>query len=196
MTRLVRLLPAFLGILLLLPGCTTIQQLTALRQVDFAVDQVSNGFLAGVDLDRVRSYNDLNALDAARLISHVAQGEMPLGFVLHLDATNPSDNSAAARLLQLDWTLLIDETETVSGIFNDDRLINPGETADIPISMELDLIRFFGSNARDIIDLALNLAGAGGNPARISLRARPTVNTALGPISYPGYITISHTVGR
>ncbi len=196
MSRFARLLPAVLGLFLLLPGCSAIQQITALNQVDFRVNRLADGLLAGVDLNRVRSYNDLNPLDAARLIATVARGELPLGFTVHLDASNPSNNSTAARLLQLDWTLLIDDTETVSGIFNDDRLINPGQTADIPISMELDLVRFFGSNARDIIDLGLNLAGAGGNPARISLRARPTVNTALGPISYPGYITISHTVGR
>ncbi len=191
-----RLFPAFLGVLLLLPGCSAIQQFTALSLVDFNVNRVGDGLLAGIDLNRVRSYNDLNPLDAARLISAASRGEMPLGFTLHLDASNPSSNSTAARLVQLDWTMFIDDTETVSGIFNDNRLINPGETADIPISMELDLVRFFGSNARDIIDLALNLAGAGGNPARVSLRARPTVNTAIGPISYPGYITISHTVGR
>lgn len=195
MSSLARLFPAFLGILLLLPGCSAIQQFTALSQVDFSVNRLGDGLLAGIDLNQVRSYNDLNALDAARLISSVAQGELPLGFTLHLDASNPSSNSTAARLVQLDWTLLIDESETVSGIFNDNRLINPGETADIPISMELDLVRFFGTNAQDVIDLALNLAGAGGNPARVSLRARPTVNTALGPISYPGHITISHTVG-
>lgn len=196
MNRFARLIPAFLGVLLLLPGCSAIQQFTALGQVDFNINRLGDGLLAGIDLNRVHSYNDLNPIDAARLITAVARGEMPLGFTLHLDATNPSSNSAAARLVQLDWTLFIDDTETVSGIFNDDRLINPGETADIPISMELDLVRFFGSNARDIIDLALNLAGAGGNPARVSLRARPTVNTAIGPISYPGYITITHTVGR
>jgi hypothetical protein len=194
--RIRHLLPALLGLLVLAPGCTTLQQIAALRQVDFDIDRVNEGFLAGVDLDRVRSYGDLGPIDIARLTAAAARQEMPLAFVLHLDAENPSSNSVAARLVQLDWTLLIDDTETVSGIFNDERLIEPGTTTDIPIGIELDLVRFFGSNARDLIDLGLNLAGAGGSPARLSLRARPTVNTAIGPITYPGYITISHTVGN
>lgn len=196
MSHFHRYFPVLLALLILLPGCTALQQIAALQQVNFSVNRADEAFLAGVDIDRMRNYSDLSVLDATRLVGAVSSGQLPLQFNLHLDATNPQGNATAARLVQLDWTLLIDDTETVSGVFNDDRLIEPGVTADIPISMELDLIRFFGSNARDIIDLALNLTGAGGNPARLSLRARPTVNTAIGPITYPGEITISHTVGR
>lgn len=191
-----RLLPAILGLLLLVPGCTTLQQLAALRQVDFDIDRVANGFLAGVDVDRIQNYNDLRPGDIIRLTSAAARQEMPMAFTLHLNASNPGDNPAPAQLVKLDWTLFIDDTETVSGIYNDDRLIEPGSVADIPVAIELDLFRFFSNNARDIIDLGLNLAGAGGSPTRLSLQAQPTVNTAFGPIRYPGTITISHTVGN
>ena len=156
-------------ILTALAGCQTLREVINLRKVDFAIDTVDNGFLAGVDIDRIHTYNDLRPTDGARLLAAAARGEMPLAFTLHLDASNPSENTVPARLVRLDWTLFIDDTETVSGIFNDDRLIEPGTTADIPISMELDLVRFFGNNARDLIDLGLNLAGAGGSPT--SLRA-------------------------
>ena len=180
----------------LAPGCATLQQIAALQQVEFALANVSNGLLAGVDIDRVRTYNDLRATDVARLTASAVRGDMPLAFTLHVDATNPESNATAARLVQLDWTLFVDDTETVSGIYNDDRLIEPGTTADIPVSIELDLIDFFGSNVPDLVDLGLNLAGAGGSPARLTLQAQPTVNTAIGPITYPGTISISYTVGR
>jgi hypothetical protein len=54
--------------------------------------------------------------------------------------------------------------------------------------MELDLIRFFGSNARDLVELAAAVAGQGNK--EVALRARPTVTTPLGPITYPSEITI------
>jgi hypothetical protein len=196
MPRFHRLVPALAGLLVLAPGCTTLQQLAALRAVDFDLAGVSDGALAGVDIERVRTYQDLRASDVARLTAAAVRGDMPLAFTLHVDATNPEDNGVPARLVSLDWTLFIDDAETVSGVFNDERLIQPGTTADLPISIRLDLLDFFSDSAPDLINLALNLAGAGGDPARLSLRARPTVNTSLGPISYPGYITISHTVGR
>src|SRR5690606_23529318 len=178
----------------LAPGCTTLQQLAALRQVDFDLGGVDGGRLADVDIDRVRTTQQLRPTDLARLTAAAARGEMPLAFTLHVDATNPEDNGVPARLVQLDWTLLVDGAETISGVFNDERLIQPGTTADLPISMRLDLLDFFDESAPELINLALNLAGAGGDPARLALRARPTINTSLGPIAYPGYITITHTV--
>ena len=196
MLRFSRLIPALLGLLVLAPGCTTLQQLAALRQVDFDLGGVDGGRLAGVDIDRVRTTQQLRPTDLARLTAAAARGEMPLAFTLHVDATNPEDNGVPARLVQLDWTLLVDGAETISGVFNDERLIQPGTTADLPISIRLDLLDFFDESAPELIGLALNLAGAGGDPARLSLRAQPTISTSLGPIRYPGYITISHTVGR
>jgi hypothetical protein len=202
MLRINRLAPLLLGLLVLVPtaalapGCTTLQQIAALQQVDFDLGDVGDGRLAGVDIDRVASSQQLRPTDIARLTAAAARGEMPLAFTLHVDASNPEENGVPARLVQLDWTLLVDGSETISGVFNDERLIQPGTTADLPISIRLDLLDFFNDSAPDLINLALNLAGAGGDPARLSLRARPTINTSFGPITYPGYITISHTVGR
>jgi hypothetical protein len=36
----------------------------------------------------------------------------------------------------------------------------------------------------------LNIGGIGGSPTRLKLDAQPTVTTPLGPISYPGRLTI------
>src|SRR5690606_12495031 len=131
----------------------------------------------------------LNPLDAGRVAVALGRGELPLAFTLHVGAQNPSDNPPA-RLVSLDWTLFVEDRETVSGIFNDDRLIAPGTTADLPITIQLDLVQFFGTNSRDLVNLALNLAGAGGSPARLRLEAQPTVHTEFGPIRYPGRISI------
>lgn len=178
------------------PGCSTLQQIAALRQVAFGLDRVSNGRLAGVPIDNVRSYNNIGVVDAGRIAVALAQGSMPLDFVLHVGAENPTGNSTPARLVQLDWTLFVDGTETVSGIFNDERLIEPGQRVDLPVSIRLDLVRLVGNNLPDLANLALNLAGAGGSPARLRLEARPSITTEFGPIRYPGTISISQTVGR
>jgi hypothetical protein len=195
MRRLPTLLVAALGVLLLSPGCTTLSQLAALRQVDFALDRLSNGLVAGVRLDQVQG-GSLGALDLARLGTAAARGEVPLSFTLHVGATNPSDNPTPAQLVSLDWTLFLDGTETVSGIYNDDRVIAPGTTTDLPIAMQLDLVRFFGRNVGDLAQLVGNLAGVGTGRANvIRLDARPTVQTQFGPIQYPGVISIEFPVG-
>ena len=196
MLRHTPLVCAALAVLLLAPGCTTISQLAALRQVDFDLGGVQNGLVAGVDLDRVAQSRSLGVTDLARLTAAAATGSVPLRFTLNVDAENPSENATAAQLVQLDWTLFLNDTETVSGIYNDDRLIQPGATTVLPIAMELDLARFFGRNVGDLSNLVVNLAGGGGSPSDIRLEARPTIQTSLGPIRYPGTISITFPVGR
>ena len=195
MTRVAPLALALLGVLLTVPGCTTIQQLAALREVDFELDRLSNGLVAGVDLDRLRGGGSLGPTDLARLGAAAATGEVPLSFVLHVGAENPADNPAAAQLVSLDWTLFLDGNETISGVYNDDRQIPPGQAIDLPISMELDLVQFFGRNVGDLAQLVGNLAGASSQRQTIRLEAQPSINTQFGPIRYPGTISIEFPVG-
>jgi hypothetical protein len=186
-----------LAALSLLSGCATLQQFAALRDVDFSVERVSGVRLAGIDLSQVRSYSDLSVADAGRLALAVSQRDLPMDLRVHLTALNPADNSADARLVRMDWTLLLQSRETLSGTFADETLLPRGQPTDVPISVRLDLIDFFEGSARDLFDLALDLAGRGGPPSQVALRAVPTVDTALGPIRYPQPITIvSREVGR
>ncbi len=193
-----RRLPLLLVLASALPflaSCTALQEIANLRNVDFAIENVTGTTLAGINVQDVRSFEDLGGVQAARLGVALARGEMPLSFTLNLGASNPAENAVNARLVKLDWTLLLDDTETISGIFNDERVIAPGTEVLLPISMELDLIRFFGSNLEDIVELAAAIAGEGSK--EIALRARPTVTTPIGPITYPSEITIvSERIGQ
>ena len=194
MTRLPTLAVLLLGVLLLAPGCTTLNQIAALRQVDFQLDGVSNAFVAGVDLNRAQN-GQLGATDLARLGVAAARGSAPLTFNLNVGAENPSGNGAAARLVSLDWTLFLDNTETVSGVYNDERLIAPGTRTTLPISIEVDLVRFFGRNVGDLARLAGTVAGVQSQRQAIRLEARPSINTQFGRIQYPGKISIEFPVG-
>ncbi len=184
------------ALVLALAGCATLQQVAALRDVAFRIDGVTNAHLVGISLGRIGSYRDLTAADAAQLALAVANRDVPLSFDLHVEGTNPAENTVTARLLRLDWTLLIDDAETVSGTLDREILLPPGKPTDIPVAIRLDLYDFFQRDARGLLDLALNLAGQGGAPTRLSLRATPTIQTPIGPIRYPEPITIvSRSVG-
>ena len=171
-------------------GCATLQQIAALRQVEFAIDGVGTGRLAGVDLARVRSPEDVSAADAARLVNAVASEELPLDFTVNVRAENPADNRTTARMVRLAWTLLLDDRETISGVVDREVALPPGDPQIIPIGMRVDLVEFFEGNARDLLNLALRFAGADADGAELKLRAEPTVETPLGPIAYPATITI------
>lgn len=173
-----------------LAGCQALREVTNLRNVDFAIDRVAAATLAGVDLSRYEGYDDARPADLVRLTAAIASGELPLDFTLHLAAENPAENGARARLVQMDWTLFLNERETISGVFDREVVLEPGRVQDIPIGIRVDLLDFFDNNARDLLDLALAVSGQGGRPQDIRLEAIPTINTPIGPIRYPEPISI------
>lgn len=170
-------------------GCATLQSLAQLPQIDFHIDGTSDGSLAGVQLDRVRRVEDLRTGDFVRIGAAVARRRVPLRFDLHVGADNPSSNRYDLHLERLEWTLLLEDRETVSGVFSRELVIRPSGTTDVPITIELDLMRFFDDGASDLVALALRAAGAGG-PRNVALRARPTVRTPLGSVRFPNEILI------
>ena len=184
--------PLMLGIgflLMAVTGCTAVREVANLRKVQFAIDRVAQPRLAGVDVSRVQSYDDLRTTDILRLGSALSDGRLPLSFTLHLDAENPSSNSVNARLTQMDWTLFLEDEETVSGRFEREVVLPPGEPKGVPFDVELDLVRFFDDNLQGLVDLATAISGDA-PPRTIQLRVQPTVNTRFGPFQYPSPITV------
>jgi hypothetical protein len=170
--------------------------LRALRQIDFEVDRVATVRLAGVSLDRIRSASDVSVLDAARIAAAVMRRQVPLSFDLHLLGRNPAENRTTARLVRLRWILDLNGRETVSGTLDSVYTFAPGEATDVRVPIALDLWQFFQGSAGDALELAAGLAGLGARRTEVALRAVPTIDTPLGPIQYPGAITIvRRTVG-
>jgi len=176
--------------LLALPACRQLRQVANLRNIDFAIDDVERAELAGVNLSDIRDPDDVGFGDFGQLGVALAQGELPMSFTLVLGAKNPTENEADARLTRMDWTLLLDDRETISGTFDEQVVLPAGQTRSVPIDIRLDLLEFFERGGPDLLQLALNVAGIGGAPQNVSLRAQPTISTPLGPIEYPNPITI------
>jgi len=177
-----------LGLLL---GCAAAQQLAALRQVEFHLNGVSGVRLAGVALDNVRSYSDLNPADLARVGLAIAARTVPLELTLQIEGRNPETNTVTAKLVAMDWTCLVDDHEVVSGQLSEPYAFEPGKARDIPVPVRLDLMQTFGSRRQDLIDVALSLAGRNASAHRATLRLTPSVDTALGRIRYPVPVTLT-----
>lgn len=180
----------------LLSGCSTLREVANLRSVQFSIDALSGLEVAGIDVMRIRSYEDLDATDVVRIGAAVARNELPVHFTLDVRADNPAENNVQARMVRFDWTLLLEDRETISGVFEDEVVIPSGDSRVFPVGVRLDLIEFFDRNARDLVELALSLAGQNGEARNVKLRAIPTVRTIVGDIRYPEPITVvSATVG-
>ncbi len=191
-----------LSLLGLMASCATLQQVVplqqvaALRRVTFNLGAVDNPRLAGVPLARIASYRDLSAADVARLALAAAGNELPLEFALNIRAENPADNRAAATMVRLGWTLLLDERETIRGVLDSSYAIPPGQTVTIPLRMRVDLRQYFDGGAEQLVNLAAGLVGASADSTRVALEILPRIDTPFGPMDYPAPIrVIQRSVG-
>jgi hypothetical protein len=170
------------------------QAMTNLSRCKFKLDSVSGFTLAGVQL---AGKSNINFSDGATLLAAFAQNELPASFTLGVAAINPNDGTggtakASATLIRFPWTLIIDNTLTIQGDIPSQVVIpGTGQQSMIPLNIQLDLAKFFKDKGYEhMINLALALGGASHSPSRITLRARPTLNTDFGPMTYPGELDI------
>lgn len=171
-------------------GCATLQQLATLHSVTFDYDRVSDVRVAGIRIGPGSSYSSLGVTDAARLGAAVVSRDVPLEMIVHVSATNPATNSVAARMVGLDWTLFIEDRRTLAGGLGGAVSIAPGSTADVPLTVRLDLLELADGRARDLFNLALAIAGEGTLEKDLRLELSPTIETSLGPIHYPAPLIV------
>jgi hypothetical protein len=192
---------------LALSSCAALDQMASalanLQRLKFKLSGVRDFRLMGIDLGGKARITDFNALDAVKLVQSYQSRKLPVDFVVDVLAVNPNDGTGGTRqttstLTGLECRLLIDGQPTVVG--NIDQPIEiPGTGQDsvVPLRLSLDLLEFFaGKQYEDIVQLALAIGGKNRTPTRIALDAQPTVSTPLGPITYPGRVTIVSTEFR
>jgi hypothetical protein len=186
---------------LLFENCATLSDMASalvnLRRLQFKIGEADDFRLAGIAIGGKARLSQFSAMDALALANAFRARKLPADFVLNVLAVNPNDGTGGSTqtvstLTSFECRLLIDGMPTVTG--NIDRPIEipgTGQATVLPIRLSLDLFEFFGDRKyEDLIGLALAVGGANRNPARLSLDAQPRVSTPLGPISYPGRLTI------
>lgn len=171
-------------------GCAGLREAIALRQVEFRYDRISDPAVAGLPISRVLRYEDLSVMDVGRLALAIAAKDVPLDITVHLEGRNPATNNTSARLMQLDWTYLVDDRPIISGEMDQAIVFPAGEASDVPVRVRFNLIEFFGNDGKVLFDTALVLSGQRTTTKRVTLRLTPTVETSLGPIRYPVPITL------
>jgi hypothetical protein len=189
------ILSLFIATLFTLSSCDILEQASQvanLTKCEFRLKSVDQMRLAGVNIQQVDQLSDLNFIDAARITAAATSGNLPLNFTLNVEAKNP--NGAAAGLNRLDWILLIDDIQMVSGVNEQNvQIAANGGTSVIPLTIGINLKEALkGKSADAIANFGLNLAGAGNKPTRITLKAKPSIMVNGRSIAYPGYLTVEN----
>ncbi|MCC6348687.1 MAG: hypothetical protein IT347_03730 [Candidatus Eisenbacteria bacterium] len=185
--------PLALAALVALPGCTAVQELAALRLVSFGLSNVSDVKLVGIPIGPGADYSKLGLADVARLAAALVARQAPLELVAHVSATNPPENKVSARLVGLGWKLFVEDRQAIAGNLDTPVEIPSGRTVDVPVAVRFDLAQLGSGGARDLFDLAVAIAGQGAITKDLRLELVPTIETRLGPLTYPSPIVIRRT---
>ncbi|MEX0987098.1 MAG: hypothetical protein WD052_06430 [Bacteroidales bacterium] len=174
-----------------LTGCSILAELTALKKCEFSFHSAQDPVVSGVDIMRVQSFSDLTFMDGQRIVSNILQKKLPFTITANVEVMNPGTITAA--LNNIEWIAFIDDVRITTGRI-DNRIEIPGNggTALVPIKIESDLYEYLqGDNPKTMLNFALNLVDAGGQPTRLSMKIKPSVTIGVSLIQYPGYFTIS-----
>ena len=124
-------------VIFLFSGCFLAEQLNemnAFSKCDFRLKSVNNLKLASVNIQNIKNLSNLNILNAAKIATAYSSGQFPLEFILNVEVRNPNPTNAAMN--KLDWILLIDDLEMVSGINNQRVNVSPnGGVSTLPLSI-------------------------------------------------------------
>jgi hypothetical protein len=181
----------------ILSGCSVYQSLVNLSRLQFRLGEVNGFTVNGVSLSGKSKLSDFSSIDLLRISQAVASGQLPVSFVLNVQAKNPNDGTGGypntnATITNFPWRLFINDKETISGgLKNQVSIPGTGEISNIPLQINLDLVKFFKNKGyEDLINLALAIGGNKGSSSSLTLYAQPTVSTSLGPIQYPDELRI------
>jgi hypothetical protein len=196
------LLPLLLIFALTNISCSVFQTIANISRLKFKLGEVNNFNLGGVNLAGKKSLNDLSIMEALNLTNSFSKGSLPATFTLNVNAVNPNDGTGGypqtnATIVSFPWRLMINNKETISGnIGTPFSVPGTGQSAVIPLQINVDLYKFFKDNTyQDIIALAMKLSGSGstnnsGTASDLALYVKPTVSSPIGDISYPQEIKV------
>ncbi len=192
-----KLLLLSIALLLTSSSCSVYETMVNLSRLKFKLGDVNNFTVSGINISNKKSLQDFNALELLNLTQVIASGKLPASFTLNVVAKNPNDGTGGypktnATLKEFPWRLEVDNVETIAGnIGSPVSVPGTGEVTNIPLTMNIDLIEFFGNKGLDnLINLALTLGGQQGSSAKLALFATPTVSSPLGDIKYPDELKI------
>ncbi len=178
-------------------SCSIYKSIVNLSRLKFKIGIVNNVRLADISLDGKRKMTDFSPFDGIKLTSAITKGSLPISFILNIDVKNPNDGTGGyaatnASLVSLPYRLYVDDKEILTGNISSPVTIpGTGEATVIPLAINFDLIKNIKDHGfESLVNLALNIAGTGNGNSRLTIYTKPTVNTVLGDITYPGELKI------
>lgn len=192
-----RIIIALLALVTLsITSCKKARDLKAFTEADYALHAVENVRLNDLDVTERRSLYDFKAEEGDSLMQAFNNNKLRLSSVLQLQVTmKEPEKVRSMQVEQLKWQLLVDGQETLEGVVTEPMILNNGLNT-LPVNSSITLSEVEGfQNYEGLSKLTTLLSQNRDVRQHITVRIRPTVDTPLGSIELPHYITVSKPAG-
>lgn len=171
------------------------QQLKALEKCDYKIVSANNITVAGTDVRKLINEKSVNLANIPSLALGYLRKDIPLKANLMVEITNPSTTVAAIN--NFDYIIQINQQELVNGTVNQRVQIDAGQSARVPVQLNVNIYQFLSNNNKMLDDISAFLGTAGnGNEKKglVTLKIRPSIMVGGQLVKYPSYITINKEV--
>jgi len=184
-----RIIISLLFVVALLTGCSIIQSANSLKSCKFAMKNVTDVSVAGINISSKSSYKDFTAADLLKLGSAYLTKSFPLTFSVNVNVTNP--NATTAKLAGLEYILYIDDVKMTAGSMSESLSVAQNQTVVMPLSFTIDLLEILkGQNKDKIFSFGCGLATGNPDVSRVKVSFKPSFNVGGSVMKWPTYITI------
>ncbi|MBB6610764.1 hypothetical protein H7F15_06920 [Pontibacter sp. Tf4] len=181
---------------LLLPlfilSCSTKNDVEAFKEADYDLAGIDALQLNGINLLNKSDISDFSFSDAAQLYSAVAHNKLAATSTLGLRVTLPEGSKDRTMTVQqLKWQLLVDGKQAATGLVSEPVELKDGLNT-INVKSPITLVERNGRvDMNQLLDLALLLNQKGADKPSVSLQIKPTIQTSIGPIELPAFISVT-----
>ncbi|MFZ4462664.1 MAG: LEA type 2 family protein [Bacteroidales bacterium] len=187
-----RLISISILVLLLFSACSVtnqVNQAKQLSQCNFEIKEIEDIHLAGIPLQEGMKQSDLNAGQMMQLAGSIFMGKLPLDMNVSLMVKNP--NKKAAAINKLDYNILLDGHELITGNLIEPVFIPASDSAIVKIPVGTDLYSILSGESSDaVINLGFKLTGHESREAEVEVRVKPYIKIGSRDLPYPGYIVL------
>ncbi|MHA6247569.1 hypothetical protein ACXYMU_06505 [Pontibacter sp. CAU 1760] len=180
------------ALVLMLAGCKQANDLKHFSEATYSLQSVQDLELNGVDVMEKQSLYDFTTSEGDSLLASISDNTLQATTVLYLQVQlQETAEEPEMRITELEWQLLVDGEETLEGLVKQPLLLREGVNQ-LPVQTSVLMAEVEGMrNYQGLSKLMTLLSFKRDLQQRLTFRIKPTIETPVGAVALPKYITVT-----
>ncbi len=179
----------FISLLIIvgLVSCGVMSQIKQLSKCSFEYNGVENFNIAFVNLDKIKSANDISLSDAAKIIVGITGKTAEISFDIKIKAYNPTKKPVSVD--KLEYSIMLEDKDLAYGNLNKPFTISAKGSTIFAIKVKMNASEVVNVHTiKNVYTVYQNITGNNeSNTSKLTIKVKPTINN----YTFPSYITIT-----